>query len=50
MLEAEHLCMSMRGVQKPGTLTVTTRFTGRFRDNAAEQARFLTLAKGIGRG
>lgn len=50
MLEAEHLCMSMRGVQKPGALTVTTRFTGRFRDDPAEQARFLTLAKGIGRG
>lgn len=49
MLEAEHLCMSMRGVQKPGALTVTTRFTGRFRDDPAVQARFLTLARGVGR-
>lgn len=45
MFEAEHMCMSMRGVQKPGSLTVTTRFTGLFRDNPAEQMRFLTMAK-----
>lgn len=45
MFEAEHMCMSMRGVQKPGSLTVTTRFTGLFRDNPAEQVRFLTMAK-----
>jgi GTP cyclohydrolase I len=43
MLEAEHLCMSMRGVQKPGGSTVTTKFTGIFRDDPREQARFLTL-------
>jgi GTP cyclohydrolase IA len=44
-LEAEHLCMSMRGVQKHGVTTVTTRFTGIFRDVASEQARFLNLVQ-----
>lgn len=42
LVEAEHLCMAMRGVQKAGVSTMTTGFTGRFAD-AAEQMRFLTL-------
>jgi GTP cyclohydrolase I len=45
MLEAEHMCMSMRGVRKPGALTTTLRFTGLFRDDPAEQAKFLTLVR-----
>jgi len=44
MIEAEHMCMSIRGVQKNGASTVTTRFTGRLRD-PAEQVRFLTLVR-----
>ena len=44
MLEAEHLCMSMRGVQKPGVSTVTTQFTGSFRETQ-EQLRFLGLVR-----
>jgi GTP cyclohydrolase IA len=43
MLDAEHFCMSIRGVQKEGARTLTTRFTGRFKDDPAEQVRFLTL-------
>jgi len=46
MLEAEHLCMTMRGVQKAGASTVTTQFTGVFRDDPTEQVRFLTLVRG----
>jgi GTP cyclohydrolase I len=46
MLEAEHLCMSMRGVAKRGALTITTQFTGAFKDELAEQVRFLTLVRG----
>ena len=46
MLEAQHLCMSMRGVRKHGADTVTTQFTGIFRDDPAEQARFLTMLRG----
>ncbi len=45
MLEAEHLCMSMRGIQKVGASTLTTRFTGVFKEDPAEQIRFLTLVR-----
>lgn len=45
MLEAEHMCMSVRGIQKPGTSTITTHFTGVFRDDPAAQARFLALVR-----
>jgi GTP cyclohydrolase I len=46
MMEAEHMCMSLRGVEKPGALTLTTQFTGLFRDDPAEQARFISLVRG----
>jgi len=49
MLEAEHMCMSLRGVEKPGSQTITTQFTGLFRDDPAEQVRFITLVRGAGR-
>ena len=45
MIEAEHQCMTLRGVHKHGASTVTTQFTGVFRDDPAEQLRFLTLIK-----
>jgi len=46
MIEAEHTCMSLRGVEKPGALTVTTHFTGAFRDDSSEQVRFMTMLRG----
>jgi GTP cyclohydrolase I len=46
MLEAEHTCMSMRGVKAHGVLTVTTQFSGVFRAQPEEQVRFLTLLRG----
>jgi GTP cyclohydrolase I len=46
MLEAEHMCMSMRGIQKAGASTVTTQFSGMFRDDPTEQVRFFTLVRG----
>jgi GTP cyclohydrolase I len=46
MVEAEHMCMSLRGVQKPGTLTVTTHFGGIFREDANQQVRFMTMLRG----
>ncbi|WFS04596.1 GTP cyclohydrolase I FolE [Rhizobium tumorigenes] len=46
MIEAEHMCMAMRGVAKQGAKTLTTRFTGSFQMSAADQARFITLARG----
>jgi GTP cyclohydrolase IA len=48
-VEAEHMCMSMRGVGKQGSSTITTQFSGVFRDDPAEQARFfqMALSKGL---
>lgn len=46
MLEAEHQCMTLRGIQKHGASTVTTQFTGVFRDDPTEQLRFMTLIRG----
>ncbi len=42
LVEAEHMCMSMRGVQKHGASTVTSRFSGLF-SQPEEQARFFTM-------
>ncbi|MEP3275816.1 MAG: GTP cyclohydrolase I FolE [Stappiaceae bacterium] len=42
MIEAEHQCMSMRGIQKSGASTVTSQFTGIFKDDPAQQVRFMT--------
>ena len=46
LVEAEHMCMSMRGVLKQGSSTVTVQFSGSFRDNPSEQAHFYTLLRG----
>ncbi|MFG1246860.1 GTP cyclohydrolase I FolE [Xanthobacter flavus] len=48
MIEAEHMCMSMRGITKQGVSTLTTQFTGVFRDDPAEQVRFITLVRSKG--
>jgi len=45
MLEAEHMCIAMRGIRKPGSTTLTTTFTGAFKEQPEEQARFMTLAR-----
>ena len=47
VIEAEHLCMSMRGVQKPGTTTVTSAVRGLFRDNPATRAEAMAFIHGI---
>jgi GTP cyclohydrolase I len=46
LIEAEHMCMSMRGVHKHGVSTLTTQYSGIFRDDPAEQSRFLSLVRG----
>ena len=46
MIEAEHTCMSLRGVAKAGASTITTHLLGHFRDDPPAQARFFALARG----
>ncbi len=43
IIDAEHLCMSMRGVKKPNTLTVTSAVRGLFKDNPASRAEVLSF-------
>jgi GTP cyclohydrolase IA len=45
VLEAEHLCMSLRGVQKPGTITVTSALHGLVRDDARTRQEFLSFTR-----
>jgi GTP cyclohydrolase I len=44
VVDAEHLCMSIRGVQAPGVRTVTSALRGRVRDDPRTRAEFLALA------
>ena len=46
VVEAEHLCMSMRGVKKPGTLTVTSSVRGLFRRDPATRAEAMQFVRG----
>ena len=43
VLEAEHLCMSMRGVKNPSSYTVTSKLTGVFKENEKTRNEFLNL-------
>ncbi|CAH0118863.1 GTP cyclohydrolase I FolE [Paenibacillus sp. CECT 9249] len=45
VVEGEHLCMCARGVKKPGSKTVTSGIRGRFREDSALRAEFLSLIK-----
>jgi GTP cyclohydrolase I len=48
MIEAEHLCMSMRGVRKPGTLTVTSAVRGLFKDSPSTRAEVMAMLTPLG--
>ena len=45
IIEAEHLCMSMRGVKKPGVSTITSAVRGIFKENSKTRAETLALIK-----
>lgn len=47
MFEGEHMCMAMRGIQKTGVRTLTTRFTGVFQEDPSEQIRFMSMIRGF---
>jgi GTP cyclohydrolase I len=46
LIEAEHQCMSTRGVRQPGVKTITTRFTGALESDASYRDRFLQMVHG----
>lgn len=46
VIEAEHLCMTWRGVQKPGSVTVTSAVRGAFRENVATREEAMRLMRG----
>ena len=46
LIEAEHQCMSTRGVRQPGVKTITTRFTGELESSASYRDRFLQMVHG----
>ncbi|MBM4055940.1 MAG: GTP cyclohydrolase I FolE [Planctomycetes bacterium] len=46
VIEAEHLCMTMRGIKKPGTKVLTSVVRGIFRNNSATRAEAMSLIKG----
>ncbi|HZD24082.1 MAG TPA: GTP cyclohydrolase I FolE [Acidimicrobiia bacterium] len=48
VIEAEHLCMSMRGIKKPGALTVTSAVRGIMRTNPATRSEAMSLLFGTG--
>lgn len=49
MIDAEHMCMALRGVEKHGASTITTQFRGTFREDVNEQVRFFTAIRAQGR-
>jgi GTP cyclohydrolase I len=46
VVQAEHLCMTMRGIKKPGSNVITSATRGLFRTRAATRAEFLALVQG----
>jgi GTP cyclohydrolase I len=50
LIEAEHQCMSTRGIHKPGVSTITTRFSGVFEQDSSYRDRFLQMVHAERRG
>jgi GTP cyclohydrolase I len=47
IIEAEHLCMTARGVQKPGSITVTSAVRGIYEENEALRSEAMSLIRGV---
>lgn len=45
LIEAEHMCMAMRGIRKQGSTTLTSTFTGAFKEQPEEQVRFMSMTR-----
>jgi GTP cyclohydrolase I len=45
IIEAEHMCISMRGVKKPGTMTITSVVRGIFKENEKTRAEAMSLIR-----
>ncbi|MDD9910609.1 MAG: GTP cyclohydrolase I FolE [Ahrensia sp.] len=45
LIEAEHMCMAMRGIRKQGSTTLTSTYTGEFKDDPEQQAQFQTYIR-----
>ncbi|MGG6818604.1 UNVERIFIED_CONTAM: GTP cyclohydrolase I, partial [Streptococcus canis] len=43
LVEAEHMCMTMRGIKKPGSKTITTTARGLYKENRAERQEIMAL-------
>jgi len=46
VVSAEHSCMSIRGIRKPGSMTVTSALRGEFKENQSTRAEFMSLITG----
>ena len=46
VIQAEHLCMVMRGIKKPGSNVITSALRGTFRSKSASRAEFFSLIQG----
>ena len=47
LIEAEHMCMAMRGVKKQGSTTITATYRGFYKDNVEAQVNFLKMIRGL---
>jgi len=47
LIEAKHQCMTTRGVKKPDVATITSQFTGVFREDPRMEARFMQMIRGV---
>lgn len=45
LIEAEHMCMAMRGIKKQGSTTITTAYTGEFHNNPDQQTNFMNMLR-----